>query len=154
MQKLPPYVCDGRHACRLCKSIEGQQQRQQEQQEALLQAQNEQKTLLQAQKQQYIDFMTEMRQQHPRPDPTCPGQTHTHCANGQSPLPLPWTDGDAHENHQHSPEQLQPLPEQVQQQTAQGRRAQLSRSPTLSEESPPAVQTPSVCNHGVYTRYV
>lgn len=147
MQKLRPYVSDNRHACRLCKRIERQQQKQQED---LLEAQKQQ---LEEQKEQYIEFMTKMRQRYLGPDPTCPGQTHTHCANGQPPLPFPGTDGDAHEYHQQLPEQLlQPLPEQVQQQTPQGRRAQLSRSQALCEELAPTVQTPGAFSHEAYNR--
>lgn len=146
MQTLLPYVYDGRHACRLCERTERQQQRQQEHQ------QQHQKNILEAQKQQYIDFMTEMRKQCTGPDPTSPGQTLAHSANGQSPLPLPQTDGDAHELGQVPEQLLRPPPEQVQQQTPQGRKAQFSRSLTVSEELPPAVQTPSAFNDQVYNR--
>lgn len=146
VQTLLTYVYDGRHACRLCERIERQQQRQQEQR------QQQQDEILQAQKQLYIEFMAKMRRQYPGPDPTTPGQTHTHSANEQSPLPLPLTDCDAHELGQVPEQLLRPPPEQVQQQTPQGGRAQLSRSLTISEELPPAVQTPSAFNDQVYNR--
>ena len=122
-------------ACRLCRRIQKQQQRQQKQQEELVQAQ----------KQQYIDFMTEMRQQKSGPDPTSASQAHINCANAECPLPLSWTDGDTDDYHQQ-------LPQQVQQQAPRGTEAHLPKSQVPCEAMTPAVQTPSAFTTGLHDR--
>ena len=127
--------CISYAACRLCRRIEKQQQLHQKQQE----------DLVQAQKQQYIEFMTEMRQQKSGPDPTSPSQAQTRCTNGECLLPLSWTGGDAHDDHQQ-------LPQQVQQQAPQLREAQLSGSQIPCEARTSAVQTPSALHHGRHAR--
>lgn len=124
---------DSNAACRLCRRIEKQQQLQQKQQE----------DLVQAQKQQYIEFMTEMRQQKSGPDPTSPSQAQNRCTNGECSLPLSWTGSDTHDDHQQ-------LPQQVQQQALQVRKAQLSGSQMLREARISAVQTPSAFSHGLH----